>query len=139
MVRKATLSKICEQFSIDILYAFGSRAQELVRFTQEQLDSLQTSGSDADLGFKASTHLTMRQKAELTLSLEEFFSIETVDLVDIPQAAPHIAKEIVCGELLYAKSSHQEAEYQLYIMRRAADLQYLYRQKEALALGKPFE
>jgi hypothetical protein len=43
----------------------------------------------------------------------------------------------VQGELLYAKDSKDEAEYQLYIMRRAADLAPYEHAKREFVFGKP--
>ncbi len=47
-----------------------------------------------------------------------------------------LALEIVTGEILYAKDSSLEAEYQLYIMRQAADLLPYERMKEEIIMGK---
>jgi hypothetical protein len=46
-----------------------------------------------------------------------------------------LAAEVVLGEILYARDSTYEAEYQLYIMRMAADLLPYERAKQKMILG----
>ena len=55
--------------------------------------------------------------------------------MEIPEASAFLALEIVQGELLYADDETFEAEYQLYIMRRAADLMPHERMKQKTILG----
>ena len=58
-----------------------------------------------------------------------------VDVISIPEAPVILALEVVQGELLYADNETHEAEYQLYIMRQAAELMRYERQKKAMVLG----
>ena len=57
-----------------------------------------------------------------------------VDLVVLPEASPFLALDIVTGELLLARDPDREAEYQLFVLRRAGDLAPFERARRALVL-----
>ncbi|MGC8720570.1 MAG: hypothetical protein ACP5TY_11250, partial [Thermodesulforhabdaceae bacterium] len=63
-----------------------------------------------------------KQKVELMIALEDFFNVNRVDLVVITEADPFLALEVIRGELLYTKNPDDQAEYELFVLRRAADL-----------------
>jgi hypothetical protein len=54
--------------------------------------------------------------------LEDLFGAGRVDLVSLPEASPFLAVEIILGELLYEVDADRTAEYELFVLRRAADL-----------------
>lgn len=54
--------------------------------------------------------------------LEDAFSIDRVGLVSLMEAPPFLDLEIVRGELLYEADPDRIAEYELFVLRRAADL-----------------
>ena len=139
--RSQSLAVICREFSIQILYAFGSRAKETRQWLDETLDKLSPSLSDLDVGVKPATPagLTAREKVLLALALEELFGISRVDLVSIPEADPFLAANIIRGERLYADDSYLADEYDLYILRRAGDLAPLERERQALILGEEYD
>ncbi len=53
---------------------------------------------------------------------------------EIPEAPVSLAVDIVLGEILYMRDATYEAEYQLYIMKRAAELAPYERMKKNLIL-----
>lgn len=67
--------------------------------------------------------------------IKDLFDVPKVDLVVIREVPIFLALEIVQGELLYAKNDTYEAEYQLYIMRRAAELIPYEQIKREIILG----
>ncbi|MFH1945074.1 MAG: hypothetical protein ABIJ35_12490 [Acidobacteriota bacterium] len=67
---------------------------------------------------------------------EDLFDISKVDVIDLQEAPVFLALEIVEGELLYACDDYLEAEYQLYVMRRAAEIFPFERQVRAMILGQ---
>lgn len=125
------LEKLCEQFSIDILYVFGSRSQEAARFVWEG-HPMPDSPSDLDIGVLPARPLTARQKVELMIALEDFFNVNRVDLVLFSEADPFLAANIVRGERLFTRDTCQADHYELYILRRAEDLIPLERERLAL-------
>ena len=77
----------------------------------------------------------MEEKAKIAILFEDLFNVSRVDLIVIPESPVFLALEIVTGEILYMKNPTYEAEYQLYIMRIAADLLPYERMKEEMIMG----
>ncbi len=134
MLPKQQLADLCERFSIDILYAFGSRAREAAGFVLENRP-MTTSESDLDIGVLPAHPLSIQQKVELTLLLEDFFGVNHIDLVALPEADPFLAANVIRGERLYERDAYQADEYDLYILRRAGDLIPLERERLDLIEG----
>ncbi len=129
------LARLCERHAVRILYAFGSRGKEAARFVLEE-QPMMPGASDLDLGVLPDHPLDVREKVELAIALEDFFGVNRVDLVAIPEADPFLAANIIRGERLYARDAHQADEYDLYILRRAGDLIPLERERQALILER---
>ena len=132
---KNELKQLAEKYDIQIIYAFGSRAKEALNLVEGKIERLSKSVSDLDIGIKPERRLNIEEKVEIALALEDIFDVTKVDLVVIPEAPIFLALEIVKGELLYTKDLTYEAEYQLYIMRQAAELIHYERIKQKMILG----
>jgi len=132
---KNELKQLAEKYDIQIIYAFGSRAREALNLVEGKIEKLSKGISDIDIGIKPKRRLNIEEKVEIALALEEIFDVSRVDLVIIPEAPIFLALEIVKGELLYAKDLTYEAEYQLYIMRQAAELIHYERMRQKMILG----
>ncbi len=131
----AALETICRQYGLQILYAFGSRGKEAYDWVAEAETTLPTGASDLDIGIKTAETLTVRQKVELAIALEDLFGVNRVDLVVLPEVDPFLAANVIRGERLFADDHYMADEYDLYILRRAGDLAFLERQRQALILG----
>ena len=129
------LQALAIKHGLQIIYAFGSRVREALDFIDGRKPRLTPGPSDLDLGVKPSTKLTVSDKVDLALQLEELFVVPRVDLVVLSEVSTFLAMEIVSGELLFAENLHHEAEYQLYIMRKAAELMPFQRAKERMMSG----
>jgi predicted nucleotidyltransferase len=120
------LERIAQRFAVADIYAFGSRAEAAVRQLggQEPDPSFGKSTSDLDIGVRplSGIRLSAQSRVELTIELEDLFGVPRVDLVVLPEADPYLALDVVRGELLYTADPDEEARYQLYVLRRAADL-----------------
>ena len=57
------------------------------------------------------------------MDLEELFELPRADLVVLNDVDPFIALEAVRGELLFCADLDQQAEEELFILRRAGDLE----------------
>ncbi len=79
--RKKILSLICQAYQIQILYAFGSRANQMTRWINGELDMLPANESDGDIGIKPANPLTVQQKVLLTQALEDMFTLSRIDLI----------------------------------------------------------
>lgn len=118
------LSSICRRYGIDSLYVFGSRASEVAQVVHKGQSLTDSTGSDVDIGVLPCQggSLDPRAKVRLMAELEDVFGAGRVDLVSLTDAPPFLALEIVRGELLYDADPDRTAEYELLVLRRAADL-----------------
>jgi predicted nucleotidyltransferase len=132
---KEIIGQIAAKYGLQIIYAFGSRAKEALEVVEGRVERLSSTPSDLDMGVKPERPLTVQEKVEIAIFFEDLFDLPRVDVVVLPEAPVSLAEEIVLGEILYAKDSTYEAEYQLYIMRMAADLLPYERAKQKMILG----
>ena len=133
--RSAALIRLCEQYGIEILYAFGSRGREVAEWLAGGAD-LAAGPSDVDLAVKPARPLEVFDKARLAVALEDLLGVNRVDLVMLPEAGAFLAANAIRGERLYARDEYQADEYDLYVLRRAGDLAHWERERQALILGK---
>jgi predicted nucleotidyltransferase len=129
------LASLADKYSFQVIYAFGSRAKEIFDIVHHKKSSPAASKSDLDIGIKPERPLNVQEKVNIAIFFEDLFDIPKVDVVEIPEAPISLALEIVRGELLYARDDDFEAEYQLYVMSRAADLMPFERLKQKTILG----
>jgi predicted nucleotidyltransferase len=132
---KAKLASLADEFNLQVIYAFGSRAKEIFHIIYQKKYKPAAAKSDLDIGIKPEKPLTVQEKVKVAIFFEDLFDVPKVDVVEIPEAPITLALEIVQGELLYAFDENFEAEYQLYIMSRAADLMPFERLKQKTILG----
>jgi len=135
--RQRTLSKIAETFSLADIYAFGSNAKKALSFVKGEVKSIGLPPlSDLDVGVrpKRGTYLKARQKVELMIALEDFFNVSRVDLINLYEADPYLALDIIRGELLCSNDPDSQAEYELFVLRRAGDLMPYKRERMRMAL-----
>ena len=116
--------RIVRRYGLAEVYAFGSRAKEIAASLLNDAVSTNTSESDVDIGVRTRPDKTLSpsERVRLTQELEDLLCVSRIDLVFITEAEPFLAAEIVRGELLYAKDLDSQARYELYVLRRAADL-----------------
>jgi hypothetical protein len=131
---RGKIVRLAKRFRLQLIYAFGSRAKEIHAFLQGRKRALRPSPSDLDIGLKPKRPLSVEEKVKIAVFFEDLFAVPRVDIVTLPAAPAMLALEIVQGELLYAADDRFEAEYQLYVMRRAADLAPYERMKRDLIL-----
>ena len=132
---KEQIISLAAKYNLRIIYAFGSRAKDTLHMIEGRMSSLPCSSSDVDIGIKAERPLTVEEKVEIALFFEDLFKVNRVDVVVLPEAPVFLALEIVSGEILYMQDDTYEAEYQLYIMRMAADLLPYEREKQKMIMG----
>ena len=132
---KEQIRNIASQFGLQIIYAFGSRAKEASDLVENRIEHLSSTQADLDIGVKPEKPLTVEEKVEIAILFEDLFDVPWVDLIILPDAPIFLALNIVMGEILYMQDSNYEAEYQLYIMRQAADLFPYERLKQRMIMG----
>ncbi len=135
----STINQIAERFELDIIYAFGSHAEEVAEWLKGDKHNLLISPlSDVDIGVKpsAARQLSVENKVNLAIALEDLFSANRVDLVITTEVDPFLAANIIRGERAYCMDEYEADEYDLYILRRAGDLAPLERERISLIMEK---
>lgn len=133
---KQEIRKIADRYRLQMVYAFGSREAEIVEVLEGRKKQLAATGSDLDIGIKAKAPLSVEDKVEMAIFFEDLFDLPRVDVVVLEDAPVFLAFEIVTGALLFSRDDYFEANYQLYIMAQAADLQPYQKMKIDMVLGK---
>ena len=121
---RAALEALCHQYDLVALYAFGSRADEVAARVDGTGTEASSPASDVDIGVLPvrGRRLTAQDRVRLMIALEDLLEVARVDLVVLPEASPYLALDVVSGALLYTTDADAEANYQLYVLRRAGDL-----------------
>jgi len=132
---KEKIEQIAAKYGLQIIYAFGSRAKEAKEVVEGRMERLSYTRSDLDIGIKPERPLTIEEKVEIAIFFEDQLHLPRVDVVLLPEAPVSLAAEIVLGEILYTSDPTYEAEYQLYILRMAADLFPHEQTKQKMILG----
>lgn len=78
--------------------------------------------STSPCGFPGGRRLSIREKAELAVALENLLGADRVDLVLLAEADPFLAVNVIRGERLFCRDAYAADEYELYVLRRAGDL-----------------
>lgn len=136
--RYDVLRELCQRYHVVVMYAFGSRGEEVAAWIRGEGPLACDSASDVDIGVVPADEFVLGVDVRVALmqALEDLFGVSRVDLVMLPEADPFLAANIVRGERLYADDAYRADEYDLYVLRRAGDLAPLERQRIALILGE---
>ena len=107
-------------------YHFGSSA-----------DGAAHASSDVDVGVLFRTRVPLEELIRIEIRLDESIP-QTVDLVDVKRAGPFVALEIIRGNRFFCRDETAADEFDLYVLRRAGDLEYFERERRAYFLQSPF-
>jgi predicted nucleotidyltransferase len=131
------LQALSAEYDIVALYVFGSRASEILSRIRGQAVSPGVPESDVDIGVQpvAGRHLAAEERVQLARELEDLLGAKRVDLIVLPEADPFLALDVVRGELLYCGDPDAQAEEELFVLRRAADLAPYARERWRLILS----
>ncbi len=131
------LAAVCERYGVDALYAFGSRAAEVDAFVRGRGALDRASVADVDLGAlpRPDRLRGVHDRVRLAIEVEDLLGVPRVDLTLLPQAGPYLALDVVSGELLFCADPIREAEYELYVLRRAGDLAFFERERRRTLLA----
>ena len=120
--RLRKIQQICRKYQVQALYVFGSRSAEILQAIREKALEIQSSPSDLDIGILTHSPLSLDEKVNITLELEELFNAALVDLVILQEADAFLAANIIRGERLYAENSYMTDEYELFVLAYAGEL-----------------
>jgi predicted nucleotidyltransferase len=120
----SSLTRLARRFDLADLYVFGSRAKEIAARSEGKTVVQTRSASDVDIGVRPSVgkKLSAAETVAIAVELEDLLEVNRVDLVVLPGCDPFLALDVIRGELLYTSDPGDQAQYELYIMRRAGDL-----------------
>lgn len=131
------IADICKKNSIADLYVFGSRSAEIGSMVRGCPEVAATHhDSDVDIGVMPAdmAQFGPLQRISLAIDLEDLFDARRVDLVILPEADAFLALAVIRGELLYTDDADRQARHELYILRRAADLMPLKKERMRMIL-----
>jgi predicted nucleotidyltransferase len=130
------LGEICRRYGIGALYLFGSRAPEMGARLQGGDPPPAFPGSDLDVGvlLPRGAMLDHRRRVALASEIEDLFGVDRADLVLLNEASAFLALEAVRGDLVYDSDPDHTARFEMYVLRRAADLLPFERQRRELVL-----
>ena len=138
--RKDKLAAIARAFDLEIMYAFGSHAEDALKWLEDEqissLDFVSVRSGYWRESLRQKETLSVKEKVQLSMALEDLFSVNRVDLVSLPEADPFLAANIIRGERIFSKDTYLADEYDLYVLRRAGDLIPLERERIGLIMGK---
>ena len=114
--RIKALTSIAEKYHISAIYAFGSRASEVMAWTNGETVDIEPIESDVDIGvlLRHKAGLSVQEKVQITIEMEDLLGVPRVDLVIISEADPFLALDIIKGELIFCNELDAQAEYELY-------------------------
>lgn len=124
--KKSELTRISQEHNLDLVYLFGSQVANGLRVLQgnnvEVLDPL----TDLDVGVVTRGSLpppAIRGKfyAELYVALSDLFEPFPLDLVLLEENHSVFQAETLKGQCIYASSEERKDDYEMSILRRAAD------------------
>jgi len=134
MDRREELRRICRDFGILVVYLFGSRAEDGRRLLDG--GAADRAGSDLDVGVVfADPGFDPGRLASLQVALEELFEPLRVDLVPLQRVDALFQFEAVDGHRIAATDEIHADEYELTVMRRAAELLPIQRRLEKERFG----
>jgi predicted nucleotidyltransferase len=134
------MERLCQRFRLAELYVFGSRASEIAARVRGKAFASDEGlrGSDVDVGVRPlpENRMSVDSLVNLADELERCLNVPRVDVVLLPTANPFLALDVIRGELLYCADSDAQAEYEIYVLRRAGDLAPFQRRRQELALSR---
>jgi predicted nucleotidyltransferase len=100
-------------------------------------DGTAHASSDVDIGVLFRTRAPLDELIRIENRLDDSIP-QTVDLLDVKRAGPFVALEIIRGERFFCRDEFAADEFDLYVLRRAGDLEYFERERRAFFLESPF-
>lgn len=130
------IARICREYGVADLYVFGSRASEIAALARNKPVEETRPESDVDIGIlpEQIDPWPPEKTADFAAELEDLLDVPRADLVFLPRANPFLALDIIRGELLYTSDADRQAEYELFVLRRAGDLLPFQRERVRMIL-----
>jgi len=132
------LEFFCRYRHVEALYVFGSRAGEIHKAMDgDGFEMGPTSDFDIAVKLPGDRRISVREKAELAIELENLLGVERVDFVVLSEMDPFLAVNIIRGERVFCRDDYAADDYELYVLRRAGDLEPFERLRIEHSLNSP--
>ncbi len=124
------LKKICQKYNIALAYLFGSQKENALRILEDKDVSINDPLADIDVGIVFSydiENVKERYKlyGDIYNELEELFKPYPLDLVFLQESHSVFQVEALKGICIYSVSEEFKDNYEMMILRRAADFKYV--------------
>ncbi|MGI6164239.1 MAG: nucleotidyltransferase domain-containing protein [Bacillota bacterium] len=126
MGKEAALAETAQKYDLDLIYLFGSQAANGLEILQGKEVKVLDPLTDLDVGVVTRGSLpppAARSKlyAELSIALSDIFESLPLDLVFLEENHSVFQAEIFRGRCIYASSEQRKDDYEMNVLRRAAD------------------
>ncbi|MCG8460974.1 MAG: nucleotidyltransferase domain-containing protein [Holophagales bacterium] len=119
--RRSKLVQLCLEHGVLAMYLFGSRADDGLRLLDG--GAVVKEGSDLDIGIVFARSVSEPSRsADLQVAMEDLFAPLRVDLVPLQKVDSLFQFDGIDGHRIVATDSTAADEYELGVMRRAAEL-----------------
>jgi hypothetical protein len=128
--------ELCRSHDLIAVFAYGSRAAE----TAARLDGRDVTSvhprSDLDLGVlpRRDVDFNVLRILEFMNAIESLLNVPRADIVDLRKAPPYLALDAIRGERLYCVDAYETDAFELFVLRRAADLAFFERERRTMLL-----
>jgi len=124
------LKKICQKYNIALAYLFGSQKENALRILENKNASINDPLADIDVGIVFSCdieNVKERYKlyGDIYNELEELFKPYPLDLVFLQESHSVFQVEALKGICVYSVSEEFKDNYEMMVLRRAADFKYV--------------
>ena len=130
--RAKDIAAIATRFDLADVYVFGSRADEVAIGDGRSISAAPESDVDIAVRSREFRAHSPTDRVALTLALEQALGVDCVDLLVLSEATALLALAAIRGDLLYCADSVDQAEYELFVLRRAGDLAPLERERQEI-------
>jgi len=120
VVGEAQLAEACRALGIAAVYLFGSRADDGLRLLKG--GEVDATGSDLDVGVWFGSAGPSRSLADVQVALEDVFAPLRVDLVPLDRVDALFQFRAIDRHRVFAADHHAADQFELIVMRRAAEL-----------------
>jgi hypothetical protein len=129
-------SKLCQSYDLVAVFAYGSRAAETAaRLEGREVKSVHPR-SDLDLGLlpQRDADLDVSRIVKFMGAIERLLDVPRADIVDLRRAPPYLALDAIRGERLFCADPYETDVFELFVLRRAADLAFHERERRKMLL-----
>ena len=121
---------ICQKYNIALVYLFGSQKENSLNILNEEKVDIKDPLADIDVGIVFSQHIESipdRHKVYSNIynDFEDLFLPYHLDLVFLQECHSVFQTEALLGICVYSISEEFKDEYEMMVLRRAADFKYV--------------